>query len=349
VKEEQKYIRPLATDVTELVGNTPLIRLGKLASLAGMANFELLGKAEFMNPSGSLKDRILLKILNDAIKSGKLRKGMTILESTTGNTGIATAMMGARSGFPVIIVMPEGMSEERKKAIRAFGADIMTVPGAESDVDLAVSKTKELVKSDPKKYFLVDQFNNPANIQAHYETTGPEIWEQSGHKIDAFVATVGTGGTISGIGRYLKEQDPKIRIYAVEPEECPVLSKQRWGTHPIEGIGDGFIPNVLDLEVLDGVILVNSEKSIEMTKRIAKTEGLFVGISSGANVEACLKLHKQRPKLNRVVTMINDHGFRYFSTLLFGQSKAVKVPERPHPIEVTPKQRALLSKLEVIE
>lgn len=338
-----------AEDITELVGNTPLVKLSRLADLSGMTNLELFGKAEFMNPSGSLKDRILLKILKDAIEAGELRKGMTILESTTGNTGISTAMMGTRLGFPVIIVMPEGMSEERKKTIRMFGAEIMTVPGAESDVDLAVKRTMELVEQNPRKYFLVNQFNNQANVKAHYETTGPEIWEQVDGKLDAFAATVGTGGTLTGVGKYLKEKNSNIKIYAVEPADCPVLAKQRWGTHPIEGIGDGFIPSILDLSLLDGVILVSSQKSIEMTKRLARDEGLFLGISSGANVEACLKLHKHHPKLKRLATMLNDHGFRYFSTLLFGEAKTVKVPERPHPIDVSPAQRKLLSKLEVVE
>ena len=338
-----------AGDVTELIGFTPLIRLCKLSGLAGKPELELLGKAEFMNPSGSLKDRILLKIIKDAMERGELRPGMTLVESTTGNTGISTAMLGAHLGFHVLIVMPEGMSEERMKAIRAFGAKIMTLPGAESDVDLAVKRAKELVSLDPERYFWVNQFSNEANVQAHYETTGPEIWEQCEGKLDAFVAGVGTGGTLTGVGRYLKEQDPNIKIYAVEPAECPVLSKQRWGTHQIEGVGDGFIPSIFDLSLLDGVILVSSERAIWMTKRIARDEGLFLGISSGANVEACLRLHGRHPKLKRVATMFNDHGFRYFSTLLFGEVKAVSVPERPHPIELTPQQREVLSKIEVIE
>jgi cysteine synthase A len=341
--------RKAANNVTEIIGLTPLVKLGKLTKLVGKPDLELLGKAEFMNPSGSLKDRILLKIIKDAMDKRKLRPGMTLVESTTGNTGIATAMLGAHLGFHVLIFMPEGMSEERMKAIRAFGAKIITLPGAESDVDLAVKRAKEIVSSDPTRYFLVDQFNNETNVQAHYETTGPEIWEQVGGKLDAFVATVGTGGTLTGIGKYLREQNPNIKIYAVEPSECPVLSKQRWGTHQIEGIGDGFIPSIFDISLLNGVILVSSEDAIETTKRIAQAEGLFVGISSGANVTACLKLYERHPELKRIATMLNDHGFRYFSTLLFGETKEVNVPERPHPIELAPKQRELLSKLEIIE
>ena len=338
-----------ASNVTELIGLTPLVRLSKLATFAGKPDLELFGKAEFMNPSGSLKDRILLKIIKDAMDKGKLRLGMTLVESTTGNTGISTAMLGAHLGFHVLIVMPEGMSEERMKAIRAFGAKIITLPGAESDVDLTVKRVKELVSLDPERYFWVNQFNNETNVQAHYETTGPEIWGQVGGKLDAFVAAVGTGGTLTGVGKYLKEQDPKIKVYAVEPAECPVLSKQRWGTHMIEGVGDGFIPSIFDISLLDGAILVSSENAIWMTKRIARDEGLFLGISSGANVMACLKLHERHPELKRIATMLNDHGFRYFSTLLFGEMKEVSVPERPHPIELTPKQQELLSKLEIIE
>ncbi len=336
-------------DATKLVGHTPLVQLRKLTKLAGTPELELFGKAEFMNPSGSLKDRILLRIVGDAIEQGKLHPGMTIVESTTGNTGISTAMIGAYFGYPVLIIMPQGMSEERKKAMRAFGAKILEVPGAESDVDLAVRRAGKLVSMDPEHYFWVDQFNNPSNVQAHYETTGPELWEQVEGKLDAFVAAVGTGGTLTGVGKYLREQDPNIKIYAVEPAECPVLSKQRWGTHHIEGIGDGFVPSILDVFLLDGVILISSERAIWMTKRIARDEGLFLGISSGANVEACIRLHKRHPELKRVATMLNDHGFRYFSTLLFGEVKEISVPERPHPIELTPQQRAQLSKLEVIE
>lgn len=338
--------RKAVDNLTKLIGHTPLLRMSKITA---ERELELFGKAEFLNPSGSLKDRILLRILRDGIEGGKLRPGMTIIESTTGNTGISTAMLGAYLGYRVLIIMPEGMSEERKKAIRSFGAKILELPGAESDVDLAVEHARQLVSSDPEQYFWVNQFENELNVLAHYDTTGPEIWEQSGGNIDAFVAAVGTGGTLTGVARYLKERNPKIKVYAVEPTECPVLSKQRWGTHRIEGIGDGFIPPILDLSLLDGVILVSSEESIWMTKAIAREEGLFVGISSGCNVAACLKLYERHPELRRLVTMLNDHGFRYFSTLLFGEMKEMAVPERPHPINLTDRQREILSRLEVIE
>lgn len=336
----------IADDVTELIGLTPLVRLGKIA---GGRDMEILGKAEFLNPSGSLKDRILLKIIKDAVESEKLKPGMTIVESTTGNTGISTAMIGALLGYPVLIVMPEGMSEERKKAIMAYGARILTLPGAESDVDLVIKKVKEIISFDPERYFWVNQFNNVLNVQAHYETTAPEIWEQTGGALDAFVAAQGTAGTITGVGRYLKERNPEIKVYAVEPAECPILSRQRWGSHRIEGIGDGFIPSIFDVSILDGVILVSSEDAIQMAKRLATEEGLFVGISSGANVAACLKLRDRHPELKRMVTMLNDHGFRYFTTPLFGEVKEIRIPEREHPIELTAEQREILSKLEVIE
>jgi len=337
------------TDLCEMVGNTPLMKFNRLPELAGCPELQLFGKAEFMNPSGSLKDRILMKILKEAIRKKRLRPGMTIVESTTGNTGISTAMFGAYFGHPVVIIMPAGMSEERMKAIRAFGAKILTFPGAESDVDKAVEQAKQLVALDPNHYFWVDQFNNPMNVEAHYETTGPEIWEQMNGKIDAFVAAVGTGGTLTGVGKFLKEKNPRIKIYAVEPAECPVLTKQRWGTHNIEGVGDGFIPSILDLSIIDGAITVTSDRAIWMTKRIARDEGIFVGISSGANVQACLKLHRKHRKFKRIVTMLNDHGFRYFSTLLFGEVKGTQVPKRSSKIKIPPLQRKMLSKLEIIE
>jgi len=336
----------LAKDVMDLIGLTPLVRLNKITE---GRDLEVLGKAEFLNPSGSLKDRILLKIIKDATESGNLRPGMTIIESTTGNTGISTAMMGALLGYPVLIVMPEGMSDERKKAVLAYGAKILTLPGAESDVDLVVKKVEEIISSEPERYFWVDQFNNELNVQAHFETTGPEIWEQSGGNLDAFVASQGTAGTVTGVGRCLKERDSNVKVYAVEPAECPILSKQRWGSHRIEGIGDGFIPSIFDISILDGVILVSSEEAIQMARRLAREEGLFVGISSGANVVACNKLYDKHPKLKRIVTMLNDHGFRYFTTPLFGEVKEIKIPEREHPINLTAQQRKILSKLEVIE
>jgi cysteine synthase A len=346
VPMNRKRKEDVAKNMTDLIGLTPLVRLNKV--MEGR-DLEILGKAEFLNPSGSLKDRILLRIINDGMKSGKLRPGMTIIEGTTGNTGISTAMMGAMLGYPVLIVMPEGMSEERKKSVIAYGAKIVTLPGAESDVDLVVKKVEEIVSSEPERYFWVNQFNNMLNVEAHYDTTAPEIWDQTGGNLDAFVASQGTAGTLTGVGRYLKERDPDLKIYAVEPAECPILSKQRWGSHRIEGVGDGFIPSIFDISVLDGVILVSSGEAIRMARRLAREEGLFVGISTGANVVACNKLYDKHPQLKRMVTMLNDNGLRYFTTPLFGEVKEIKIPEREHPINLTVQQGKILSKLEVIE
>ncbi len=333
-------------NLTQLIGKTPLL---KLTRIGVKEELEILGKCEFLNPSGSLKDRILLHILTSAIKEGKLKPGITILEATTGNTGIATAMMGAFLGHPVLIIMPDGMSEERKKAIRAFGAEIMFTPGAESDVDLTLKKVQELLEVEPGKYFWVNQFNNPLNVEAHYMTTGPEIWEQTGGTIDAFIATQGSAGTITGVAKFLKEKNPSIRIFAIEPKECAILAGRGWGYHKIEGIGDGFVPSIFDITLLDGVVLVSSQEAIDMANRMSREEGLFVGISTGANVVGALKLKKKHPKFKRVITMFNDHGFRYLSTALLGEEKVVEIPEREHQTGLTEEQIAILEKIEVIE
>lgn len=333
-------------NLTRLIGQTPLLKLSRIEVELGV---EIMGKCEFLNPSGSLKDRILLHILTSAIREGKLRPGMTILEATTGNTGIATAMMGAYLGYPVVIVMPEGMSEERKKAICAFGAEILFTPGGESDVDLTLKKVQELLGQEPGKYFWVDQFNNPLNVEAHYRTTGPEIWEQTGGELDAFIASQGSAGTITGVARFLKEKKSSIKVYAIEPEECAILAGRGWGSHQIEGIGDGFVPSIFDLTLLDGVVLVSSKEAIDMAKRLSREEGLFVGISTGANVAGALKLKKTYPEFKRIVTMFNDHGFRYLSTALLGAEKVVEVPEREHHTGLTEEQKSILKSLEVIE
>ena len=234
----------IAEDITEAAGLTPLLRLRKVA--AGPQT--LCGKLEFMNPSSSLKDRILRRMVRSAEERGDLKPGMTILEASTGSTGIATSMIGAVCGYPVVVVMPEGMSEERKASMRAYGAELVLTPGAESDVDLCLEKVEELKRAEPERYWEPGQFSNRDNIAAHYETTGPEIWQQTGGRVDVFVASQGSGGTVSGVGKYLKEQNPDAKIYAVEPAECPILSGGAWGPHAIEGIGDGFIPENLDLD-----------------------------------------------------------------------------------------------------
>jgi cysteine synthase A len=335
----------IADSILDAAGLTPLVRLRRVVPESGC---EVLVKVEYFGPSGSVKDRILPHIVAEAERRGDLRPGMTLIEGTTGNTGIATAMVGAAKGYPVIIVMPEGMSEERKKAIRAYGAELVLTPGAESDVDLVLEKVAEIKRDLAGRVFEVGQFANRDNPEAHYATTGPEVWEQTGGRLDAFVAAQGTGGTLSGVARYLKEQDPRVAVFAVEPSECAVLSGGGWGAHRIEGIGDGIIPEVLDIALLDGVVQVSSEEAIAAAQRLAREEGLFCGISSGCNVAACLKLAAARPGLRRLVTTVNDHGFRYFSTELCGAEVDLAVPERDHPIEFDAATRERLARLAVV-
>lgn len=327
VVDWQKRSR-MADGILDAAGGTPLARLRRVTT--GVRPV-VAAKIEYFSPSGSLKDRILRHMIARAEARGELRPGMVIIEGTTGNTGIATAMAGAALGYPVVIVMPSGMSEERKKAIRAYGAELVFTPGAESDVDLVLAKVEEIKAAQPGRYWEVGQFDNPDNVEAHYLTTGPEVWEQTEGRIDAFVASQGTGGTLTGVARFLKERNPRVRIYAVEPAECPVLSEGRWGTHKIEGIGDGFVPHNLDVALLDGVVTTTSEESIEMARRLAREEGIFCGISSGCNVAAVLKVAARHPELGLIVTMVNDDGRRYFSTELFEPERTIDVPERPHP------------------
>jgi cysteine synthase A len=229
--------------------------------------------------------------------------------------------------------MPAGMSKERMKIIRAYGANIITTPGGESDVDLCLEKITELKKEDPKKYWEPGQFSNEDNIAAHYKTTGPEIWEQSGGHVDCFLASQGTGGTLTGVGRFLKEKNKEVALYAVEPAEAPILAHRKWGTHKIEGIGDGFVPRNLDLSHLTGIVTTSSDEAIKYAKRLAREEGIFCGISSGCNVIAAIKVAKKHPEYKTIVTMINDTGQRYFSTELCDEEKHVEVPEREHTLD----------------
>jgi cysteine synthase A len=290
-------------------------------------------KLEYYSPSGSLKDRIYRAMIGEAERRGDLRPGMTILECSTGNAGIACAFVAAVKGYPCIIVMPEGMSEERKKMDRAYGAELVFTPGGESDVDLALDKLREIRESAPEKYWVPAQFDNPDNVQAHYLTTGPELWEQLEEDVDAYIATQGTGGALTGIGRYLRERNPDVELFAVEPAECPLLSRRQWGSHRIEGIGDGFVPRVLELSQLTGIVTTTSEEALSMARRLAREEGIFCGISSGSNVAAAIKLARKRPHLKRIATMINDSGQRYFTTELCGEVKEVDIPERDHPMD----------------
>jgi cysteine synthase A len=320
----------IAGTLSETIRNTPLLKLNRVTQ--GMEPL-IAAKCEFFSPSGSLKDRILVHMVESAERNGRLHPGMIIIEGSTGNTGISTAMVAAAKGYQCIIVMPKGMSLERRRAIQAYGARLILTPGGESDVDLVLKKVKELITNNPGRFWEVGQFSNEDNSQAHYESTGPEIWEQAEGRIDIFVAAVGSGGTLTGAGRYLKERNPKLRLFAVEPQECPILSERRWGSHQIEGIGDGFIPRVFDVSILDGVVITTSQESIEMARRLAREEGLFVGISSGCNVAAAIKVARKYPKAELIATILPDHGFRYFSSELCGVEASVEVPERDHPLD----------------
>jgi len=299
-----------AGSVLDVIGSTPMVKLNRIA--AGLDR-EILVKLEFLNPSGSLKDRIARYIVEEAERLGQLTEGSVIVEATTGNTGIAFAMVAAVKGYRMIVVMPEGMSEERKKTIQAYGAEMVFTPGSESDVDLCLRKLDELKKTVPKVW-IPAQFTNFDNVRAHEETTGKEIIDQTGGKLDAFVAGVGTGGTLTGVARAIRKKIPGVKIVAVEPAECPVLSGGRKGSHRIEGIGDGFVPEILDMSLVDEVIRVSDTDAIKMARRLASEEGIFAGISSGANVKAALDLAKALPEDSRIVTLAPDSGMRYFST-----------------------------------
>jgi cysteine synthase len=335
----------IAEGILDTATMTPMVRLRRVV---GDVRPAIVAKIEYFSPSGSVKDRILPFLVAEAERRGDLRPGMSIIEGTTGNTGIATACVGAAKGYPVVIVMPEGMSEERKKTIRAYGAELVLTPGAESDVDLVIEKVKELKVAAPGKYWEAGQFVNADNIEAHYRTTGPEIWEQTEGKIGALVLSQGTGGTISGSAKYLKQQNPSIKIFTVEPAECDILAGGSWGAHKIEGIGDGFIPEVLQLEYLDGVVTTTSDEALEMARRLAREEGIFCGISSGCNVAAVLKVARRYPAIGMIVTLINDNGLRYFSTELCDVTTDLEVLGREHPISDVDKARLARVKLEVI-
>ena len=322
--------RRAADDILALIGRTPAVKLKRVST---EISSELFVKLEYFSPSGSLKDRIYYAMITEAERRGDLKPGMTLLECSTGNAGIACSFIAAVKGYRCIIVMPEGMSEERKKIDRAYGAELVFTPGGESDVDLALAKLAEIRARAPEQYFVPAQFDNSDNVAAHYRTTGPELWEQMDGRIDAYIATQGTGGALTGIGRYLRERNPKVELYAVEPAECPLLSRREWGPHAIEGIGDGFVPRVLDLSQLTGIVTTTSAEALAMAQRLTREEGIFCGISSGSNVAAALKLVRARPHIKRVTTMICDSGQRYFTTALCGEEKHVEIPDREHPMD----------------
>ena len=300
-------------NILETIGGTPLVRLNRLTEGLGA---EVLVKVESFNPANSVKDRIAKAIVDAAVESGDLKPGGTIVEATSGNTAIGLALVGAAQGYKVILTMPETMSNERKVLLRAYGAEIVLTPGA-AGMKGAVEKANEIIAETPNA-ILASQFENAANPKIHEETTGPEIWKDTEGKVDAFVAGVGTGGTVTGVGRYLRSQNPDTYLVAVEPSDSPVLSEGHAGPHKIQGIGANFVPEVLDREILNEVLTATTEESVSTARKLATDEGLLVGISSGANVSAALKLAaRDEFKGKTIVAVAPDFGERYVSTILF--------------------------------
>ena len=299
----------------ELIGNTPLLELTHIEKKYDL-KAKLLAKVEYFNPAGSVKDRIAKEMIESAEKDGSLKPGATIIEPTSGNTGIGLAAIAAAKGYKIIIVLPETMSVERRNIIKAYGAEIVLTEGAKG-MKGAIAKANELHEQIANS-FIPAQFDNPANPDAHYKTTGPEIWNDTDGEVDAFVAGVGTGGTITGVGRFLKEKKTDVKVFAVEPATSPVLSKGTSGAHKIQGIGAGFVPNTLDTNVYDEVITIENEAAFEGGKEIAIEEGFQVGISSGAALKAAIEVAK-RPEFagKTIVALLPDSGDRYYSTNLF--------------------------------
>ena len=302
-------------DVTELMGKTPLIHFKRLEEKYGL-KATILAKVESFNPAGSVKDRVGKMIIDEAEKAGKLLSGGTIIEPTSGNTGIGLASVAAIRGYKLIIVIPDTMSVERRNIIKAYGAEIVLTDG-KLGMAGAIAKAEELNKEIPGS-IIAGQFVNPANPKAHFVSTGPEIWEDTDGKVDVFVAGIGTGGTITGTGEYLKQQNAGVRIIGVEPETSPILTEGKSGAHKIQGIGAGFVPEVLNMDVVDEVVTVNNEDCFEMAREIAKLEGIQVGISAGAAMHAAVKLAENEEYTNKtIVVLLPDGGDRYYSTDLY--------------------------------
>lgn len=325
-----------AENVTELIGNTPLLRLSHFDE---EYSFEIWGKCEFMNPSGSIKDRMAISMIKEAEKEGNLKPNMEILVPTTGNTGISFACLGGYLGYKVTIVMPEEMSYERKLLDKLFGAKLIYTPGGESDAMDALNYCKKMAREHPQEYWVANQWESEANVKAHFETTGKELITQLGNDIGLLVAGIGTGGTLIGIAKRLKEVDPNTQVVGMEPAECPTATKwyrgekKTVGRHEIEGIGDGFVPGLVQRhrELIDGFVLVSSDEAIHMAEKLARDAGLGVGISSGANVVAAVRAAKRlNIKQGKVVTVFPDYAARYFSTRLFLKRKLRQKEHEKH-------------------
>lgn len=299
-------MKMITENILDLIGNTPIV------SLAPSTGMNIFAKAEFLNPGGSIKDRVAKNMIEQAEKRGALKKGMTIVEPTSGNTGIGLALCGVRMGYNVIIVMPENMSEERKKIIRALGAELVLTPAKES-LDGAVNEVMRIA-SQSDEYFVPQQFENPDNPKIHYLTTGPEIYSQLDGRVDIFVSGLGSGGTLQGITEFLKEKNPELIAAAVEPKNVSALLGDEPGLHQIQGIGDGFIPSVLDTSLIDEVVTVTDEDAIETTRMLARKQGLMCGTSSGANIWACMQMAQKYGKDKIIATVLPDRMERYFST-----------------------------------
>ena len=305
------------TSADQLIGGTPLLELTHIETRLGL-KARVLAKLEYLNPAGSVKDRIAKAMIDQAEAEGKLKAGSVIIEPTSGNTGIGLASVAAARGYRTIIVMPETMSVERRQLMKAYGAELVLIEGAKG-MKGAIAKTEELAREIPDS-FIPGQFVNPANPKAHYEATGPEIWADTDGQVDIFVAGVGTGGTVTGTGRYLKEQKPQVQVVAVEPAGSPVLSQGKAGAHKIQGIGAGFVPDVLDPKVYDEIIPVSNDDAFETGRAVGREEGVLVGISSGAAVWAAIQLARRPENEGKtIVVLLPDTGDRYLSTPLFGE------------------------------
>jgi cysteine synthase A len=303
----------IAANVTELIGNTPLVRLNRLNP--GPADVVL--KLEFFNPAKSVKDRIGLSMIDAAEKAGALKRGQTIVEPTSGNTGIALAMVAAAKGYGCVLFMPETMSKERRMLLRAYGAKLVLTPGTEG-MNGAIQRASDLVASDPEKYFMPQQFQNPANPEIHRQTTAEEIWRDTDGQVDILVSGIGTGGTITGTGEMLKSRKPSVQVVAVEPDASPVLSGGAKGPHKIQGIGAGFVPQVLNTQIYDEIIRVTDDDAMDIARRLAKEEGILVGISSGAATWAALQVARRPENAGKlIVVIIPSFGERYLSSALY--------------------------------